>query len=441
MNEASSKQATATATAGGSAARPERVALQYALFQAALAAADPLEVVPAHLPPPPRGRTIVVGIGKAAAAMARAVERHMAGPVEGVIVVPLGASLPLDQIRVVEGSHPVPDARSVAAAGQVMHAVTGLSADDLVIALVSGGGSALCALPAEGLELEEKQRITRALLARGASISEFNTVRRHLSAIKGGRLAARASPARVLTLLISDIPGDDPALVASGPTLGDASTCSDALGVLQRYGIEISAHVRAALEEGRWESVKPDDPRLAGHQHRLISCARHGLDAAARVAAGHGLDCHVLSDAMEGEARDLAKAHAAIALSVAQHGSPFRAPCVILSGGEATVTVRGQGRGGRNTEFALALAMALDGHPRIHALSAGTDGLDGNAGAAGAWVEPNTLARARSLGVDPMATLIDNDSASLFQAIGSLVVTGPTLTNINDFRSIIVDAA
>lgn len=228
--------------------------------------------------------------------------------------------------------------------------------------------------------------------------------------------------------------------MASGPTLGDDSTCSDALGVLQRYGIEVSGPVQAALEAGRWESVKPQDPRLAGHEHRLISCARDGLAAAARVAAEHGLDCHVLSDAMEGEARELAQAHAAIALSVAKHGSPFKAPCVILSGGEATVTVKGQGRGGRNTEFALALAMALEGHPRIHAMSAGTDGLDGNAGAAGAWVAPNTLAHARALGLDPLARLIDNDSASLFHTIGSLVVTGPTLTNINDFRSLIVDA-
>jgi len=423
--------------------RPQQIDLLIDLYRAALAAADPMKVVPAHLPAPPHGRTVVVGVGKAAAAMARAVEAHWAAPLEGVVVVPQGAALPTERIRVHEASHPVPDERSLAGARLLMNAVSGLDADDLVIALVSGGGSSLCALPAPGLAFPDKQQITRELLKRGATIAEINTVRRHLSAFKGGWLAAHAHPARVVTLVISDIPGDDRALVASGPTLPDASTCADALAVLRRYDLDDVPMVRDALSRGAWESIKPGDARLARHSHRLIASAWDGLAAAAKRARTEGLACHVLSDAMEGEARELAKAHAAIALGVAQRDAPFAAPCVILCGGEATVTLRGQGRGGRNTEFMLALAMALQGQAgqrRIHALSAGTDGLDGRAGAAGAWAAPDTLGRARSLGLDPQAHLDANDSATLLDAAGALVHTGATHTNINDFRAILVES-
>jgi hydroxypyruvate reductase len=320
-----------------------------------------------------------------------------------------------------------------------MAAVTGLGPEDLVLALISGGGSALCAQPAAGVGLREKQAITRALLLRGATIHEINTVRKHLSAIKGGRLAVQAHPAQVVSLLISDIPGDDPALIASAPTLPDATTCSDALRVLNHYDVAIGAVLHAALGDGSLESPKPGDSRFAGHRHRVIACAQDGLEAAASVARQRGWSVHILSDAMQGEARDLALAHAAIIQQVQRRGQPFGAPCVILSGGEATVTVRGQGRGGRNTEFALALALALDGQPGIHALSAGTDGLDGNGAAAGAWISPDTLVQARAAGLDPLACLNDNDSFGLFDAIGSTVVTGPTFTNINDFRAVLIE--
>ena len=411
------------------------------LYRAALAAADPMQVVPRNLPAPPRGKTVVVGVGKAAAAMAAAVEQHWPGEIEGVVVGPAGAALPLQKIRFMPGSHPVPDARSVDGAQALLQAVGGLQADDLVLALVSGGGSALCAKPAPGLSLLDKQRITRELLLRGATIAEINTVRRHLSAINGGRLAAAAYPAQVVTLLISDIPGDDPTLIASGPTLADATTCQDALAVLQRYAITEQPAVLEALAQGRWESVKPQDPRLARNRSSIIASAWNGLQAASQAAAVAGLDCHILSDAMEGEARDLAKAHAAIALSVAQRNVPFRAPCVVLSGGEATVTVRGGGRGGRNTEFVLALALALQGQPgaaRIYALSAGTDGLDGGSGAAGAVLGPHTLEQATALGFSALQSLDANDSATLLDAVSALLHTGPTFTNINDFRAVLI---
>jgi glycerate 2-kinase len=429
---------------GSAPARPPQVELLIDLFQAAVGAADPMQVLPPHLPAPPRGRTVVVGVGKAAAAMARAVEAHWPGPLSGVVVVPEGATLPTARIVVLEASHPVPDERSLTAARLLMSAVEGLTADDLVIALISGGGSALCAWPAEGLSLADKQRLTRELLHSGASIAEINTVRRHLSRIKGGRLAAQAHPARVVSLVISDVPGDDPAQVASGPTLADSSTCADALAILQRHRLADDPVVRDALAAGAWESIKPDDARLTGHEHRLIASAWTGLAAAAAQARAAGWACHILSDAMEGEARELGAAHAALALSVAQRGVPFAAPCIILSGGEATVTVRGSGRGGRNTELALALGLALEGRAgseRIHALSAGTDGLDGHAGAAGAWLTPTTLGQARALGLKPRAHLDDNDSARVFEAVQALLVTGPTHTNINDFRAIVVEAA
>jgi hydroxypyruvate reductase len=418
---------------------PQQIEFLLDLYRHALAAADPMKVLPPHLPAPPRGRTVVVGVGKAAASMARAVEQHWTGPLSGVVVVPHGASLPLQRIEVVEGSHPIPDHRSVAAGQRLMEAVTGLGPDDLVIALISGGGSALCAMPAPGVSLEEKQAITKALLLSGATITEMNTVRKHLSSIKGGRLAVQASPARVVSLLISDIPGDDPSLIASAPTLADPTTCDDALRVLERYGVEVSEQARAGLSSMRFESPKPGNSRLAGHSHRVLACAQDGLDAAAEAARRQGWQAHVLSDSMEGEARELAKVHAAIATQVQRRNQPVASPCVLLSGGEATVTVKGQGRGGRNTEFALALAIALNGRSGIHAISAGTDGLDGNGDAAGSWVAPNTLLRAPGGVRSALDALGNNDSFSFFKRIDGLVITGPTFTNINDFRAVMVE--
>jgi hydroxypyruvate reductase len=412
------------------------------VYHAMLDAVDPRRVVAAHLPPPPKGRTVVVGIGKAAAAMAQAVEAHWPGELVGTVVVPQGGALPLKRIRVLEASHPVPDERSVEAARVLMDAVSGLGPNDLVIALISGGGSALCALPIPGLALPDKQRITKELLACGASIHEMNAVRKHLSAIKGGRLAAAAAPARVVTLVISDIPGDDPALVASGPTLASAATPHDALAILQRYRINLGPALTRQLEDEIDPGLRPQDPRFARNEVRLIASAWDGLTAAAARARADGLACHVLGDALEGEARDLAVVHAGITQSVVRHGQPFEAPCLLLSGGEATVTLRGDGRGGRNTEFALALAIALEQSPvgaRIHALSAGTDGLDGRAGAAGAWIGPDTLARARELGLSPREHLDRNDSATLLCRVGTLVHTGPTHTNVNDFRAILME--
>jgi hydroxypyruvate reductase len=423
--------------------KPAIIELLLRLYQAALDAADPMKVVPPYLPPLPRGRTVVIGVGKAAAAMAKVVEANWSGELTGVVVVPDNAGLPLQRIQICEGSHPVPDERSIVAATKLLKAVEGLTADDLVIALISGGGSALCCLPAAGLTLADKQNITRKLLKCGATITEINTVRRHLSAIKGGRLAAHAYPAQVVTLMISDIPGDEPSLIASGPTLADATTCSDALQILSRYSITDMPAVSEALSSGTWESIKPDDSRLTRNTQHIISSAWNGMQAAAKQATLENIDCHILSDAMEGEARDLAKAHAAIALSIARHNVPFKAPCVVISGGEATVTVRGEGRGGRNTEFILAMAMALEGQAesgRIFALSAGTDGLDGKAQAAGAWMDHTTLHKARAQGLSPQDFLDSNDSATLLDTIGTLVHTGPTFTNINDFRGILIQA-
>ncbi len=409
------------------------------LHRAMLRAADPLAVVPPALPLPPRGRTVVVALGKAAAAMAAAVEMHWPAqaPLGGVAVVPRGSALPLMRIGCLEASHPVPDASSEQAAQALLRAVGGLCEDDLVLALVSGGGSALAALPAHGVTLQDKQALTQALLRSGAPISDINTVRRHLSALKGGRLAQAARPARVVTLVISDIPGDDAGLVASGPTIADPTSCGDALDVLQRNAIDLPADLRSRLLSGELESPKPGD---LGHAEPpvLVASASLGLEAARRACEAEGLPAHVLSDSMEGEARDLAAMHAAVALHVARRGAPFAAPCVLLSGGEATVTVRGSGRGGRNTEFALALLQALQGAPQVWALSVGTDGCDGTAQAAGAWVAPELWHRARALHLSARQHLDASDSASFFRALGALVHTGPTHTNINDFRAVLV---
>lgn len=408
------------------------------LFAHAVRAADPAACVPQHLPRPPRGRTLVVGAGKAAAAMARAVEEHWPGELSGLVVTRYGHGVPCERIEVVEASHPVPDAAGQDAAARILAVVQGLTSDDLVLVLVSGGGSALLALPWEGVTLADKQQLNRALLKSGAGIGEMNCVRKHLSAIKGGRLAAAAYPARVVTLVISDVPGDDAAVVASGPTLADPTTCEDALAILDKYRIEAPHQVRAVLQSGVSETPKPGDVRFSHCETRIIATARGSLAAAAEAAREAGVTPLILGDAIEGEAREVAKAMAGIAQSCAQHGEPACPPCVLLSGGETTVTVKGAGRGGRNAEFLLALGLALDGHPGIHAIAGDTDGIDGSEDNAGALLQPDTLARAAALGVDARAHLADNDGYGFFAALDDLVVTGPTRTNVNDFRAVLV---
>jgi len=409
------------------------------MFDAAVASAMPDKCIPAHLPSAPRGRTVVVGAGKASAAMARAVEDHWPGPLSGVVVTRYGHRVRTRDIEIVEAAHPVPDLAGREAAERILAAVKGLTEDDLVLCLISGGGSALMTLPAPGLTLQDKQAINRALLRSGANITEMNCVRKHLSAIKGGRLAAAAAPARVVTLTISDVPGDDPAVIASGPTVADRTTFADALAILHKYGItdppQVLEHLRAAADE----TPKPGDPRLARSEVRMIATPQMALEAAAAVALEAGVRPLILGDAIEGESRDVAMVHAGIARQVLRHRQPVPAPCVLLSGGETTVTVRGQGRGGRNVEFLLALAVALDGAPGVHALAGDTDGIDGAEETAGAIVTPDTLARAAALGVDAKARLADNDGHGFFEALGDTVVTGPTLTNVNDFRAVLIE--
>jgi hydroxypyruvate reductase len=406
------------------------------LFDAAIAAADPASCVPPHLPPDDGGRLIVIGAGKASAAMARAVEDHWSGPLDGLVVTRYGHGVPCQRIEIVEAAHPVPDAAGEAAAVRILGKVSGLTASDRVLALISGGGSALLAAPAKGRTLAEKRALTSALLRSGASIGEINCVRKHLSAIKGGRLAAAAWPASVLTLAISDVPGDDPAVIASGPTVADPTTAVDALKVLDFYSIAISDDLRAQLGTGELETPKRGDPRLAKSEFRLVASPRQMLEAAAEEARRLGITPLILGDAIEGEAREVGKALAGMAVSCGRHGFPAKKPCVLLSGGETTVTLKGAGRGGRNTEFLLGLALALDGAPGIHALAADTDGIDGSEDNAGAFVTPDTLARARALGVDPSQRLADNDAWGFFAAVDDLLVTGPTRTNVNDFRAL-----
>ena len=417
---------------------PDPAALLRALFEAALGAADPKLAVPPHLPPLPKGRTLVIGAGKAAATMAQAVEANWNAPLEGLVVTRYGHAVPCQTIEVVEAAHPVPDEAGRAAAERMLAMVQGLSADDLVICLISGGGSALLALPAPGLTLAHKQEVNRALLRSGADITQMNCVRKHLSAIKGGRLAAAAAPARVVTLIISDVPGDDPASIASGPTVPDPTSFADARAILARYGIEPPAPMRAHLETAAEETPKPGDARLARAETRLIARPQDSLEAAATRARAAGVAPVILGDAIEGEAREVARVMAAIARQVARHGQPVAAPCVLLSGGETTVTVTGQGRGGRNAEFLLGLAIALDGAPGIFALACDTDGIDGSEDNAGAILGPDSLARAEAAGLDAKARLADNDGYGFFAALDDLVVTGPTLTNVNDFRAILV---
>lgn len=409
-----------------------------AMFSAAVASAQPEHCIPAHLPAPPPGRTLVIGTGKASAAMARALEQHWPGPLNGLVVTRYGYRVPCERIEIIEAAHPVPDAAGLAAARRMLDRVSGLGADDLVICLISGGGSALLPLPAGALTLEDKQGINRALLRSGATISEMNCVRRHLSAIKGGRLAAACYPARVLNLLISDVPGDDPVDIASGPTVGDPTSCADALAIVRRYGIDLPPAAHALLTSQAGESIKPDDPRLASVTTRLIATPQIALEHAAELARAAGVPCHILGDAIEGEARDVGRVMAGIARQVAQRGQPFAPPCVLLSGGETTVTLRGQGRGGRNVEFLLALALALRACPGIHALAGDTDGVDGQEEIAGAFISPDTLARAWQHGLNPLQALDDNDAHHFFATLGDSLVTGPTLTNVNDFRAILI---
>jgi hydroxypyruvate reductase len=421
------------------------------LLNVAITRALPAQCIGAWLPEPPRGRTVVLGAGKAGGAMAAAVDAlwPAQAPLSGLVVTRYGhtppgyaasGARPAPRIEVVEAAHPVPDAAGEAAARRILGLTRGLSADDLVLCLISGGGSSLLSLGAEGVSLDDKRRINRELLRSGATITEMNCVRKHLSALKGGRLAALCAPARVVTLLISDVPGDDPSVIASGPTVADPSTCAEALHIARRYGIALPPGIEAAWQAGTLETPKPGDPRLAGHEVHLIATPQQALQAAAQAAREAGVAAHVLSDEIEGESRVVGQVHAALARQVARHGQPFAAPCVILSGGETTVTVRAEapGRGGRATEFLLGAALALQGQPRVHVLAADTDGIDGVEANAGAIVTPDTLARAQALGLKPQDSLDAHDACTFFEALGDLVVTGPTYTNVNDFRAVLV---
>jgi len=414
------------------------------MFDAAVASAQPARCIPPHLPTPAQlggGRLVVIGAGKASAAMAQVVEQNWPGPLTGLVVTRYGYGAPCQRIEIIEAAHPVPDAAGLAAAQRMLAFVQGLTPQDLVLCLISGGGSALLPLPGPGLTLAHKQDVNRALLKSGATISEMNCVRRHLSGIKGGRLAAACHPARVLTLLISDVPGDNPIDIASGPTVPDPTTCADALAVVKRYGIELPAPVRALLESGQGESIKPGDARLAGHEVRIVAAPQMALEAAAHVARQAGVTPFILGDSLEGEARDVGKVLAGMALQVARHGQPAPAPCVLLSGGETTVTVRGQGRGGRNVECLLSSAITLDGQARVHGIACDTDGVDGAEDIAGALIDPSTLSRAWAQGLRPKDELANNNGHGFFQALGDSVITGPTRTNVNDFRALLIEAA
>lgn len=408
------------------------------LFDAAVAAALPSAGIARFLPPPPKGRTVVVGAGKGAASMAKAVEDVWQGPLSGLVVTRYGHGCPTRAVEVIEAGHPNPDAASQDAARRIMAMAGELTGDDLLLCLISGGGSALMALPAPGLTLDDKKAVTRALLHCGAAIDEMNIVRKHLSAIKGGRLASAAWPAPVTTLMISDVPGDDPSIIASGPTVPDPSTFTDALAVIAKYGIAIPGAVRRHLESGAEESPKPGDTRLSKAAAHLIATPQDSLEAAAKAARAAGITPLILGDSIEGEAREVARVMAAMARQSVQYGQPAPAPCVLLSGGETTVTVRGKGRGGRNAEFLLALAVALGGLGKVWAIACDTDGIDGTEDNAGALLGPDTLARATALGLDAKAFLANNDGYGFFTALGDLVVTGPTRTNVNDFRAVLI---
>jgi hydroxypyruvate reductase len=420
-----------------------------ALYDTAVQRALPAHTLGAVLPEPPppgRGRTLVLGAGKAGGAMAAAVDAlwPAASPLSGLVITRYGHVPPAyraapGRIEVVEAAHPVPDAADQAAAQRIMALTQGLTADDLVLCLISGGGSALLSLPADGLTLDDKRQINQALLRSGAAIDEMNTVRKHLSAIKGGRLAARCAPARVVTLLISDVPGDDPQVIASGPTVPDSSTCADALAICRRWGIALPPAAQAGLESGAFETPKPGDPRLAGHAVQMVATPQDSLEAAAAQARRWGLQAHILSDEIEGESREVGKVHAALARAVARRGQPFERPCVLLSGGETTVTIKASGgRGGRATEFLMGCTLALQGQAGVYGLAADTDGIDGIEDNAGAIITPDTLQRAAAKGLSVQAHLDRHDGYGLFAALGDLVSPGPTFTNVNDFRALLI---
>lgn len=410
-----------------------------AMFEAAVAAAQASTTIAAHLPPPPKGRTIVIGAGKASGAMAQAFEQHWRGKIDvGLVLTRYDYGLPCEHIEIVEASHPVPDAAGQQAAARIREVVQGLSADDLVICLISGGGSSLLSQPAPGLTLEDKQDINKRLLKSGATIFEMNCVRKHLSTIKGGQLAAACAPAKVFTLLISDVPGDDPSAIASGPTVPDPTTFADAQAIIDKYGIDGPPAVLEHIRKAEVETPKPGDACFDNTETHMIAAPQMSLEAAAEVALRHGYTPLILGDSIEGESSDVALVHAGIAHQVVRHGQPAKAPCVLLSGGETTVTVRGKGRGGRNAEFALALTVALNGMENVYAIACDTDGIDGTEDNAGAIVTPDTLKRAEANGLNAKAYLADNDGYSFFQGLENLVITGPTFTNVNDFRAIIV---
>jgi glycerate 2-kinase len=436
-------------TAPDPASQP-RAFLEY-LYHAAVTRALPLHNTALFLPTPPEGRTIVIGAGKAGGSMAQALEALWPAdkPLEGLVVTRYGHIPPRpdglkQRIEIVEASHPVPDAAGLDAAQRILAMVQGLTKSDLVLCLISGGGSALLTSPADGLSLEDKQRINRELLNSGANIGEMNCVRKHLSRIKGGRLAAACAPARVVTLTISDVPGDDPSVIASGPTVPDVTTCMDALAILKRYGIKIPSAVREQLESGLLETPKPGDDAFNGQEVHMIATPHQSLEAAAQAVRAAGIEAYILSDEMEGESREVGKVHAALARAVSSKNQPFQKPCVILSGGETTVTVKPlidgatRGKGGRAGEFCLGLALALQGQPGVYAMAADTDGIDGMEDNAGAFVGPDTLARAVAQGMKVDAFLDRNDAYGYFQALGDLVVTGPTHTNVNDFRAMLI---
>jgi len=410
-----------------------------AAFRAAVDRARPELAIADNLPEAPPGCTVVVGAGKASAQMAAAFESVWPGPLTGLVVTRYGYGAPTARIEVMEAAHPVPDENSALAARRLLALVEGLTADDLVVALISGGGSALLAAPGPGMTLADEQALNRALLASGAPIGAMNAIRKELSAIKGGHLAVAAAPARLATLVVSDVPGDDPALVASGPTVPSASSRAEARRLAALYGVALTPATAALLASTDNPAPRPDDPRFARNSVRVIASAARSLEAAADIARAAGIAPAILSDAVEGEAREVAKVHAALAREVATRNRPFAKPCLLLSGGETTVTLRGNGRGGRNAEFLLAFAIAIDGLPGVTALAADTDGIDGTEDNAGAFADGATAARLRQAGIDPLAALAANDAYGAFAAIGDLFVTGPTGTNVNDFRAILVE--
>lgn len=408
------------------------------LFNTAVLAAKPEAVLAQYLPEPPAGRTVVIGAGKAAGSMVAALEQHWPGEIEGLVVTPYGHAVESQHISIVEAAHPVPDAAGLEAAKCILQLVQGLTADDLVLCLISGGGSSLLALPGEGLSIADKQQVNRALLKSGATISEMNCVRKHLSGIKGGRLARACAPAKVVNLMISDVPGDDESVIASGPTVADPTTYADAAAILDKYQITEPIAARQFIDAAADETPKPGADELPEIETRMIATPQMALQAAADKAQELGVTPMILSDRIEGEARDCALMHAAIAQQIITHQQPLAAPCVLLSGGETTVSVKGNGRGGRNAEFLLALTIALQSNQRVYALACDTDGIDGMEDNAGAISTPASLERAQQQGVNPKALLNNNDSYSFFEALDDLIITGPTLTNVNDFRAILV---